>query len=53
MKKISPIYLYFISLVSFVLANILREKNDFAYGAFLGIGLVTLLFALYKKFGTK
>lgn len=52
MKNISPIYLYFISLVAFVVANVLREKNDFAYGAFLGIGVVVFLFAIYKKFGS-
>lgn len=53
MKNLSPIYLYFISLISFVLANVLREKVSFAYGFFLGFGVVTFLLAIYKKFGSK
>lgn len=53
MKNISPLYLYFISLVCFVLANILRDKVDFAYGFFLGAGIVIFLLGVYKKISAK
>lgn len=53
MKNISPIYLYFISLVCFVLANLVRDKIDFAYGFFLGAGVVVFLLGVYKKVSGK
>jgi hypothetical protein len=53
MKNISPLYLYFISLVCFVLANFVRDKIDFAYGFFLGAGVVVFLFGVYKKISSK
>ncbi|NRT12899.1 hypothetical protein HNQ00_002543 [Flavobacterium sp. 14A] len=53
MKNISPLYLYFISLICFVLANILRDKVDFAYGFLLGFGVITFLFGLYKKISAR
>jgi xanthine/uracil permease len=53
MKNITPVFLYFISLVCFVLANLVRDKIDFAYGAFLGAGVVFFLYGLYKKFNSK
>jgi hypothetical protein len=53
MKKSSPLYLYLISVVCFVLSNVLRDKVDFAHGAFLGAGVVFFLFAIYKKFTSK
>lgn len=53
MKNVSPIQLYFISLICFVLANVLRDKFDFAYGAFLGAGVVLFLMGVYKKVSSK
>jgi|TARA_R110002124_G_C8547034_1_gene478893 hypothetical protein len=53
MKNISPLYLYFISLVCFVLANLVRDKIDFAYGFFLGAGVVIFLYGVYKKINGK
>ena len=53
MKNTSPIILYFISLVCFVLANVLRDKIDFAYGFFLGAGVVFFLYGVYKKVSSK
>jgi hypothetical protein len=53
MKNLSPLSLYFISLICFVLANLLREKIDFAHGFFLGAGIVIFLAGLYKKFSSK
>ena len=53
MKNVSPIYLYFMSLICFVLANLVRDKANFGYGFLLGLGVVIFLFGLYKKFGVK
>ena len=53
MKNISPLYLYFISLVCFVMANLVRDKIDFAYGFFLGTGVVIFLYGVYKKINGK
>ncbi len=50
MKQIKPIYLYVVSLLSFVLANVLREKNGYLYGVLLGLGLVLFLFGVLNKF---
>ena len=52
MGNIKPLYLYFISLICFVLANILRDQVNFAYGFFLGFGVIVFLYALYKKFNS-
>jgi hypothetical protein len=49
MKNISPLYLYFISLVCFVLANLVHDKIDFAYGFFLGAGVVIFLYGVSIK----
>ena len=53
MKNISPLSLYFISIICFVLANLARDKYEFVYGALLGVGITTFLIAIYKKFSTK
>jgi hypothetical protein len=52
-KNFSPLQLYFISLICFVLANVLRDKIDFAYGFFLGAGVVIFLYGVYKKINGK
>ena len=53
MKDISPLQLYFISLICFVIANVVRDKSQFAHGAFLGAGVVLFLFGVYKKVSSK
>ncbi|MFT5251197.1 MAG: hypothetical protein ACI87N_000169 [Flavobacteriales bacterium] len=53
MKNVSPIYFYFISLICFIAANVVRDKNDFAYGSFLGVGVVLFLAGVYKKISSK
>jgi hypothetical protein len=53
MKNVSPLYLYFVSLICLVLANLMRDKNQFVYGAFLGAGVVIFLIGIYKKFSAK
>jgi len=53
LKNIQPIYLYLISILAFVLANIIREKNPFLYGISLAIGLIFFLFGLYSRIAKK
>jgi|TARA_R110000868_G_scaffold361554_1_gene623519 hypothetical protein len=53
MKNFSPLQLYFISLICFVLANVLRDKSEFAHGAFLGAGVVLFLIGVYQKISSK
>jgi hypothetical protein len=53
MKNLSPLYLYFISMICLVLANFVRGKLDYAYGFFLGAGVVLFLIGIYKKFSAK
>lgn len=53
MSNIKPLYLYFISLVCFILANVLKDKVNFAHGFFLGLGVIVFLYALYVKFNSK
>ncbi|MEC5164680.1 hypothetical protein RCH18_000399 [Flavobacterium sp. PL11] len=49
MKNLKPLHLYFISIICFVLANLLRDSINFAYGFLLGFGVIVFLFAIYKK----
>ena len=53
LKNIQPIYLYLISILAFVLANIIREKNPFLYGILLAIGLIFFLLGLYSRIAKK
>lgn len=50
MKNISPITLYFLSLVSLVTANMVRETTTTAYLFLLILGVVFLILGVYKKF---
>ena len=53
LKNIQPIYLYLMSILAFVLANIIREKNPFLYGILLAIGLIFFLLGLYSRIAKK
>jgi hypothetical protein len=53
MKNYNPIYFYFISIISFVLANIVREKNTTLYYVLLVIGLFFFLLGLMKRMKKK
>lgn len=53
MKNFNPIYFYFISIASFVLANLIREKSIEFYYALLVIGLVFFFLGLMKRMKTK
>jgi hypothetical protein len=37
----------------FCFANLFSDKIDFAYGFFLGAGVVVFLFGVYKKISSK
>ncbi|MNX41538.1 hypothetical protein D3C86_719440 [compost metagenome] len=52
-KNSSPIYFYFISIVSFVLANMIREKSISIYYALLLVGLIFFLLGLVKRMKSK
>jgi hypothetical protein len=52
-KKIPPIYLYLISILSFVISNLIREKSPLFYGTFLAGGLIFFLLGLYNRISKK
>jgi hypothetical protein len=48
-KNISPIFLYLLSVISFVLANLFRDKSDFLYGFLLVFGAGFFIFGFLKS----
>jgi hypothetical protein len=52
-QKIKPIYFYFISIVAFVLANLVGNKNAILYYPLLIVGLVFFLLGLMRRMKTK
>ena len=52
-KNIPPIYLYLISILSFVISNLIREKSPLFYGIFLASGLIFFLLGLYNRISNK
>jgi hypothetical protein len=52
-KNIPPIYLYLISICSFVISNLIREKSPLFYGIFLAVGLISFLLGLYSRIANK
>ena len=53
MKNANPLQLYFISLLCFVLANLVKDKYDFVYGFLLFMGVVAFVIGIYRKFSAK
>ncbi|WP_374507255.1 hypothetical protein [Flavobacterium sp.] len=51
--KLSPMAFYFISVISFVLANVIREQSIPVYYLSLVVGLVFFFLGLYKRVNTK
>ena len=51
--KISPITFYFISIICFVLANVIREQSVPVYYLSLVLGLVFFFLGLYKRVNSK
>jgi hypothetical protein len=52
-SKLSPMAFYFISVIAFVLANVIREQSVTVYYLSLVIGLVFFFLGLYKRVNTK
>ena len=53
MKNLAPIYLYMISVVCFVIANIVRDKVLFLYYILLMLGVVFFVIGLKKRISNK
>jgi MFS superfamily sulfate permease-like transporter len=53
LKNISPMYLYLVSIISFVLANVTREINVTLYYALLLLGLVFFVLGLLRRMQSK
>ncbi len=51
--KLSAITFYFFSIICFVLANIIREKNVSVYYLSLVFGLLFFFLGLYKRVNSK
>lgn len=52
-KNSNPIYFYFVSIISFVLANFIRDKSIEFYYALLVIGVVFFVLGLIKRMKVK
>jgi hypothetical protein len=52
-KNLNPIVFYLISVVCFVLANVIRDKNIAFYYGLLVLGLVLFVMGLTAKRKTK
>ena len=51
--KLSPITFYFISIICFVLANVIREQSVLVYYLSLVLGLIFFFLGLYKRVNSK
>jgi uncharacterized PurR-regulated membrane protein YhhQ (DUF165 family) len=47
-KNIKPIYLYFVSIIAFVVSNTVREKNIPLYYVLLFIGAIFFIIGFFK-----
>ncbi|SHM45227.1 hypothetical protein SAMN05216269_104246 [Flavobacterium xinjiangense] len=52
-KNTNPIYFYFISISSFVLANLIRSKSISFYYFLLLVGLVFFVLGMVKRMKNK
>ena len=48
LKNIPPIYLYLLSVISFVLSNVVRDKNMVLYYILLVLGTGLFIFGFLK-----
>ena len=53
LKNTPPMYLYLVSIVSFVLANVVRDKSVGFYYFLLIIGLIFFVLGFLKRMKTK
>ena len=51
--KLSPMAFYFISVICFVLANVIREQNLTVYYIDVVVGLFFFFLGLYKRLKNK
>jgi hypothetical protein len=52
-KNIPTLYFYLVSIVSFVVANIIRDKNIAIYYILLLIGIVSFFFGVIRRVKSK
>jgi hypothetical protein len=52
-KNLKTIYLYLLSVLSFVLANLIRDENIIIYYVLLVLGLGLFIIGITKKRNTK
>ncbi|SHG42301.1 hypothetical protein SAMN05443549_10417 [Flavobacterium fluvii] len=48
-KNISPIYFYLVSVVCFVLSNVVRDKNIPLYYILLFLGAIFFILGFFKR----
>lgn len=53
MKNISPIYLYMMSVVCFVIANLVRDKIILLYYILLMLGVILFVIGVKKRIQNK
>jgi len=53
MKNMSPVAFYFASVISFVLANVLKDKSLSFYYILLILGLVFFFMGMIKRIRSK
>jgi hypothetical protein len=53
LKNTPPMYLYLVSIISFVLANVIRDKSLGFYYFLLIIGLVFFVLGFMRRLKTK
>ncbi len=52
-KKLSPMAFYFISVIAFVLANVIKEQSISVYYLCIVVGLLFFFLGLYKRVRAK
>ena len=52
-KNITPLTLYFVSVICFVLANVLKDKSLSFYYILLVLGLLFFFMGVFKRLRTK
>jgi hypothetical protein len=52
-KNSSPLFLYLLSVISFVLANVIRDKKNFLYPVLLVLGAGLFIFGFMKRMKSK
>ena len=53
LKNTPPMYLYLVSIISFILGNVIRDKSLGLYYFLLIIGLVFFVLGFMKRFKNK